>query len=127
MRTKAALCLLALLAMLAVCPMAWAGPEMPPKLAAQFPQYPGSTVVDTTESPMILQAMLDCGSASEKEVYDFYKKQASTTGWQIMVERQVKGLRHLMITKGKTNGNIAVGSKNGRSSVAITLMKSMSK
>ncbi|MBU1277291.1 MAG: hypothetical protein KJ720_18100 [Proteobacteria bacterium] len=127
MHTKAAICLLALLAMLTVCPLAWAAAEMPAKLGVEFAPYPGSTVVDATDSPMIVQAILDCGSASEQKVYDFYKKQASKKGWKILVERQGSGLRHLMISKTGMNGNIAVGSEGGKTSASITLMKSRRK
>ena len=127
MRTKTTICLLALMAMFSVCTLALASPDMPPQLAAEFTQYPGSTVVDSTNSPMIVQAILDCGSASEQKVYGFYKKQAAKNGWKIKMERQAKGLRHLMISKPGANGNIAVGSEDGKTSAAITLMKRMSK
>ncbi|MCF8040975.1 MAG: hypothetical protein K9K65_05260 [Desulfarculaceae bacterium] len=127
MHTKAAICLLALLVMLSVCTLAWAAPEMPAKLGAEFAPYPGSTVVNATDSPMIVQAVLDCGSASEQKVYDFYKKQASTKGWRIQMERQEKGLRHLMISKTGMGGNIAVGGEGGKTSASITLMMRMKK
>ena len=125
MHTKATICLLAIFAVFAICPMAWAAPEMPAKLAAEFPPYSGSTVVDATNSPMIVQAVLNCGSASEQKVYAFYKKQAAKKGWKIMAERMEKGFHHLMISKPGMNGNIAVGSADGKTAASITLMKSM--
>ena len=64
---------------------------MPDKLAAEFELYPGATVTDTTDSPMVVQAVLDCGEASKQEVFDFYKEQVTKGDWKHLVEREVKG------------------------------------
>ena len=43
------------------------------------------------------------------------------------MERLEKGFCHLMISKPGMNGNIAVGGKGGKTSAAITIVKSMRK
>lgn len=124
MLNKALLPLLILLAVLAVCPAAQAASEMPAKLAAEFEIYPDATVQDSTDSPMVVQAVLDCGSASVQEVYDFYKEQVKKGDWKHLVEREVKGKRHLLFSNPTANGNIAVSSAGGSTIATISLMKS---
>ncbi len=124
MRNKAILPLLILLAALAVPPAVWAASEMPAKLAAEFELYPGATVKDATDSPMVVQAVLDCGSASKQEVYDFYKEQVAKGDWKHLVEREVNGKLHIMFSNPTVNGNIAVGSTGDVTTAAISLMKS---
>ena len=124
MHKKALLALLILLAALAVCPAAGAASEMPDKLAAEFELYPGATVTDTTDSPMVVQAVLDCGEASKQEVFDFYKEQVTKGDWKHLVEREVKGKLHLMFSNPTVNGNIAVENAGGETTVTISLMKS---
>jgi hypothetical protein len=124
MRSRALTPFFAFIAVFTLCLAAWAGPEMPAKLAAQFGAYPGSTVVDATDSRMVVQAVLDCGSASAQEVYDFYKKQVAKGDWKHLVEREAKGKRHLLFSNPTLNGNIAVGSAGGKTTATISLMKS---
>lgn len=111
-----------LFVLLFMSPVAFAGPEMPKKIAEEFTRYPGSTVMHTMDSPIMTQVILDCGSESIDAVYTYYKKKAAGNGWTVQMENKSADVYNLMLKKGDKGGMIAVGSEKGKISATLSIM-----
>jgi hypothetical protein len=100
--------------------LAFAGPEMPKELAAEFPQYPGSTVVHSLAAEGVVQVMLNCGKESMDTVFDFYKEKAERAGWTIAAEMKSTDGYQLMLSKNDRETMIMVMMDNGETTVVIS-------
>ena len=105
-----------------VSSIVFAGPDMPEKIKKEFPQYPGSSVMHTMDSPIMTQVILDCGSDSIDTVYDYYKKKATGNGWTVQMENKSADVYNLMLKKGERGGMIAVAGDKGQISATLSIM-----
>jgi hypothetical protein len=100
----------------------FAGPDMPDKIKNEFTQYPGSAVMNTMQSPIMTQVILDCGSEPLDRVYDYYKKKATANGWTVQMENKSADVYNLMLKKGEHGGMITVGGEKGQISATLSVM-----
>jgi hypothetical protein len=101
--------------------MAIAGPSMPDQIKAEFTQYPGSTVVHTMAAEGMVQAVLQCDKTTSETVFDYYKKEAARSGWDIAMELKNAEVSQLMLTKNNQSGMIAVTDEDGEISVVLSI------
>jgi hypothetical protein len=102
--------------------VAMAGPTMPKDLATEFTQYPGSSVMHTTTSAPLVQAILDCGSAEIDTVYNYYKGKATQNGWQVHRESKSAGIYNLALRKNDNSAMILISRANGATSATLNIM-----
>lgn len=105
----------------ALCHAAEDAAPMPERLAAEFPRYPGSRVIQAAEAPGVTMVMLECPGANLDEVYAHYKQAILAKGFELQTELEESKSRTMVGKRGEIYVMIDVGQDLGPTMVSLNL------
>ena len=93
-----------------VSSVALAALKLPEEIEAEFTQYPGSKVTNSTAAGSMFMASLDCGTDSVDEVFDYYKARIMENDWTIEFESKSENNYSIKVNKESLEGSVIVFS-----------------
>ncbi|MBN1276902.1 MAG: hypothetical protein JXA35_05365 [Deltaproteobacteria bacterium] len=102
--------------------LAFAGVEYPDETASEFPQYPGSEVVQVVNMGANLITILKCSNAQIKDAYNYYRDRAVKSKWKIAMETKQNEHMMFMAEKGKKKAMIDISQQDKEVIASITIV-----